>query len=151
MYSIQEVSERIKDQKDIPIGLLYNIATVLEVDASFVLFGKGSTQRIATAVYNGNGIEIERYEGYSFISLNADFVDRQLEPMIVTIDEGVTPELVKHTGQEFNYVLEGALRVIVGEKEFYLRAGDSLYFDATLPHAQVAMSKSAKFITVIQK
>lgn len=48
-------------------------------------------------------------------------------------------------------MLEGALRVIVGEREFYLRAGDSLYFDATLPHAQVAMSKSAKFITVIQK
>lgn len=180
MYSIQEVSERIKDlrnfndytvdefarklgitadeyaeyesgEKDIPIGLLYNIATVLEVDASFVLFGKGSTQRVATAVYNGKGMEIERYAGYSFVSLNADFVDRELEPMIVTIDEGVTPELVKHTGQEFNYVLEGALRVIVGEREYYLRAGDSLYFDATLPHAQVAMSKSAKFITVIQK
>lgn len=180
MYSIQEVSARIKDlrnfndytvedfakklgltadeyaeyesgEKDIPIGLLYNIATVLEVDASFILFGKGSTQRIATAVYNGNGIEIERYAGYSFISLNADFVDRQLEPMIVTIAEGVTPELVKHTGQEFNYVLEGQLRVMVGEREYYLRAGDSLYFNAELPHAQVAMTKAAKFITVIQK
>lgn len=180
MNSIQEVSERIKDlrnfndytveefakklgltpdeyaeyesgEKDIPIGLLYNIATVLEVDASYVLLGKSSTQRVATPVYNGHGVEIERYEGYSFVSLNADFVDRQLEPMIVTISEGVTPELVRHTGQEFNYVLEGALRVIVGEREYYLRAGDSLYFDATIPHAQVAMSKSAKFITVIQK
>lgn len=180
MYNIKEVSARIKDlrefsdysiedfaqkvgitpeeyaeyesgEKDIPIGLLYNISTVLEIDPTYVLFGKGATKRDATAVYGGNGISIQRYEGYSFISLNADFVDRELEPMIVTIEEGVTPELVKHTGQEFNYVLEGSLRVIVGEKEYYLRSGDSLYFDATLPHAQVAMEKFAKFITVIQR
>ena len=103
--------------KDIPIGLLYNIASTLDVDPTYMLFGKSSTKNAATAVYSGNGTEIERYDGYSFISLNADFINRNFEPMIVTIKEGVTPELVMHTGQEFNYVLSGALRVIVGEKE----------------------------------
>lgn len=180
MFNIKEVSNRIKDlrefsdysveefadklgitageyqeyengEKDIPIGLLYNIATELQIDASVLLFGKNSTRRDATVVYNGNGIAINRYEGYSFISLNADFVDRKLEPMIVTLEEGVKPELVQHTGQEFNYVLSGSLRVIVGEKEYYLRAGDSIYFDATLPHAQIAMKEEAKFLTVIEK
>ena len=63
--------------------------------------------------------------------------------MLVTIKEGVTPELVQHKGQEFNYVLEGSLRVIVGEKEYYLKTGDSIYFDATLPHAQIAMEKGS--------
>ena len=52
--------------------------------------------------------------------------------------------------QEFNFVLEGKLRVIVGDKEYFLRAGDSLYFNPAYPHAQVPMDgNTAKFLTVI--
>lgn len=137
--------------KDIPIGLLYNIATALQIDPSVILFGKNATKRSAAVVYAGKGRQIERYKGYSFVSLNSDFIDRELEPMLVTIEEGATPETVSHKGQEFNYVIKGSLRVIVGEKEYYLRTGDSIYFDATLPHAQIAMEAAAEFLTVIQK
>ncbi|MDD3946512.1 MAG: XRE family transcriptional regulator [Clostridia bacterium] len=137
--------------KDIPIGLLYNIASALQIDASVILFGKNATKKNAAVVYEGKGVEIERYQGYSFISLNSDFIAPELEPMLVTIKEGANPEPVQHKGQEFNYVLEGSLRVIVGEKEHYLKAGDSIYFDASLPHAQIAMEKQARFLTVIQK
>lgn len=146
-----EYAEYEKGERDIPIGLLYNIASALDIDASVILFGKNSNQTKVTVVCNGNGTEIKRYEGYSFISLNADFINRTLEPMLVTLKEGVKPELVQHKGQEFNYVLQGALRVIIGEKEYYLNVGDSIYFDATFPHAQVAMSKEARFLTVIEK
>lgn len=146
-----EYAEYESGEKDIPIGTLYNIATALEIDASVILFGTNSSEERAVVVYGGNGVEIKRYDGYSFRSLNANFVNRNKEPMLVTIEDGVKPELVCHKGQEFNYVLEGELRVMVGEKEYYLRAGDSIYFDAKLPHAQVAMAKSAKFLTVIEK
>jgi len=48
--------------------------------------------------------------------------------------------------------LEGLLRVVVGDEEFYLHKGDSLYFDPSLPHAQMAMGdKPARFITVINE
>ncbi|MBO5776517.1 MAG: cupin domain-containing protein [Clostridia bacterium] len=180
MYELKEISARIKDlrefsdysveefakkvgisaieyaeyenaEKDIPIGLLYNISSVLEIDPSVILFGKGATKRDATVVYAGKGGSVKRYDGYSFVSLNSDFIDPELEPMIVTIDEGVTPELVQHTGQEFNYVLKGSLRILHGEREYYLSAGDSIYFDASYPHAQVAMGGNAEFLTVIQK
>lgn len=147
----EEYAEYEDGKRDIPIGLLYNIASALEIDPGVILFGKGPEKKIAAVVYNGKGREIERYHGYSFVSLNSDFINSSLEPMLVTIKEGVSPEPVSHKGQEFNYVLKGSLRVIVGEKEFYLRAGDSIYFDASLPHAQTAMEKVAKFITVIEK
>ena len=137
--------------KDIPIGLLYNIAAALQIDPSVILFGKNATKKYAAVVLAGKGTEIERYAGYSFVSLNSDFIDRTMEPMLVTIKAGVSPEPVKHRGQEFNYVLKGSLRVIVGEKEHYLKTGDSIYFDATLPHAQIAMEEEAEFLTVIQK
>ncbi|HOB64784.1 MAG: helix-turn-helix transcriptional regulator [Clostridiales bacterium] len=149
--SAKEYEDYENGTKDIPIGLLYNIATALQIDPSVILFGQSPTKRYVSVVYAGKGTEIERFKGYSFLSLNSDFIDPNLEPMLVTIKEGVTPELVQHKGQEFNYVLEGSLRVIVGEKEYYLKTGDSIYFDATLPHAQIAMEKEARFLTVIQK
>ena len=123
-------------ERDIPIGILYNIAGVLEIDPSVILFGKGATKHDATVIYAGKGTSIERYEGYSFISLNADFIN---------------PELVRHSGQELNYVLKGKLLLMLGDKEYYLRAGDSVYFNASLPHAQVPMGGDAEFLTVIQK
>lgn len=147
----QEYCEYESGARDIPIGLLYNISAALQIDPSVILFGKNATKKEAAVVYDGNGTVIERYDGYSFVSLNSDFMDRSIEPMLVTIKDGVKPELVKHKGQEFNYVLSGALRVIVGEREYYLRAGDSIYFDASLAHAQIAMDTEAKFLTVIEK
>lgn len=149
--SEDEYSDYEEGGKDIPIGLLYNIASALMIDPGVILFGKSPDKSNASVVYNGKGTAIERYKGYSFVSLNADFIDSRMEPMLVTIKEGVNPELVQHKGQEFNYVIKGALRVIVGEREYYLRAGDSIYFDATIPHAQIAMDKLAKFLTVIEK
>ena len=138
-------------EKDLPIGLLYNIASALDLDASIILFGKSSTSKVATVVSKGKGTKIERYPGYDFVSLASDYIDRDLEPMLVTIKAGINPECVQHSGQEFNYVLKGSLRVIIENKEYYLHNGDSIYFDATKPHAQVAISDVAKFLTIIQK
>lgn len=159
-YSIEEFSEKLQISvseyidyengvKDIPIGTFYNIAAALYIDPTVLLTGKMSTKTEVAVVYEGKGMQLERYSGYSFVSLANDFLDRKMEPMIVELNKGIVPELVIHTGQEFNYVLEGDLRVIVGTKEYYLRAGDSIYFNPSIPHAQVAMTEKAKFLTVI--
>ena len=48
-------------------------------------------------------------------------------------------ELVRHSGEEYIYVVEGA---IVAHTEFYdpveLRAGESIYIDSTMGHAYIA-------------
>ena len=55
-----------------------------------------------------------------------------------------------HPGQEFNYVLKGTLMIVIDGKEFVLNAGDSLYFDASLPHGMKAMeSEPAEFLAII--
>ena len=48
-----------------------------------------------------------------------------------------------------NYVIEGAIKVIVGDKEFTLEAGDSIYFNPEKPHGQRAVTETAKFLTII--
>ncbi|MCL2630841.1 MAG: cupin domain-containing protein [Firmicutes bacterium] len=138
-------------KKDFSIGLFYSIAHALMLEPGVLLSGKEANITTATVVYNGKGKEVERAEGYSFVSLNSDFADSRFQPMLVTIKAGGTPELVKHAGHEFNYVVKGSLRIVIGEKkEFYLKEGDSIYFDASQPHAQIAMSDEAKFLTIIE-
>ena len=40
-----------------------------------------------------------------------------------------------HPGVEFIYTLQGTLSVHIGDQEHALPPGDSMYFDATVPHA----------------
>ena len=145
----QEYEEYESGARDLPIGTLYNIAAVLKIDANVLLTGKMSNDTEATVVYEGKGLKVERYEGYNFTSLANEFIDRLMEPMIVELKSGIIPELVVHKGQEFNYVLKGSIRVLLGNKEYCLKEGDSIYFNPLIPHAQVSITDSATFLTVI--
>lgn len=137
-------------EDEIPIWLIYKFAAMVDIEPAYITTGKVPTKKNANVVYAGKGDKIQRYPGYSFTALASEFENKIMKPMLVNIAPSDSPELVCHGGQEFNYVLEGMLRVIVGQEEFYLRAGDSLYFDPSLPHAQLAMGdKEAKFLTII--
>ncbi len=144
-----EYAEYESGKKDIPIGTFYNIAAALDMDPTMLLTGSFSTKSDCDVVYDGNGTRVERYSGYSFVSLANKFIGRKMEPMLVELEPDIEPDSVTHSGQEFNYVLEGSLRVILGAKEYYLKAGDSIYFNPRIPHAQIAMGGKAKFLTVI--
>ena len=72
--------------------------------------------------------------------------------MLVTISpKDGKPELVSHSGQEFNYVISGKIAVVIGDKTIFLSEGDSIYFDPTLRHGQYAVDGEARFLTVIDK
>lgn len=43
-------------------------------------------------------------------------------------------EVYEHTGQEFIFCLEGELTYFVGDQEYHLKVGDSLIFQARIPH-----------------
>jgi DNA-binding transcriptional MerR regulator/quercetin dioxygenase-like cupin family protein len=61
----------------------------------------------------------------------------QLEPQLFVLAPGATSEgAYAHAGEEFLYLLSGALTVWVGDDETYqlTRAGDALSFPSTLPH-----------------
>jgi len=74
--------------------------------------------------------------GYSYESLGYDKKDRHMEPFIVTLE----PATVKasktsvHEGEEFIFVLEGEMEVVLGNHTDVLYPGDSIYYDSTIPH-----------------
>ena len=43
--------------------------------------------------------------------------------------------MTNHPGQEFCYLNEGAIEIILDEKTYVLKTGDSFYFNSSIPHS----------------
>jgi transcriptional regulator with XRE-family HTH domain len=139
-------------EEDIPISVLYTIATHLGTDVTVLLTGEEARMDSAAVCRKDRGVQIERYPGYEFSSLAYNFRRRTMEPLLVSLDSSKPQAaLVSHSGQEFNFVTEGQVKVTVVKTEHILCAGDSIYFDARLPHGQCAVNGKAQFITIIQE
>ena len=73
------------------------------------------------------------------------------EPLILTLnkrsDSGQIP--IVHTGREFVYCLEGSVRYEVDGREYLLEPGDSLVFEAYLPHRWTNSDKSRSRVLLV--
>lgn len=74
----------------------------------------------------------------------------EMEPIIVTLDaEGETYPDNPHEGEEFGYVLEGKITVVVGKKEYVAKTGESFYILPNKPHyLKNTCSKEAKVMWI---
>jgi len=69
-------------------------------------------------------------------SLGKDLCGEKVQPFVVTLEPGMGSgerDLV-HTGYEFVYCLKGIIHYLVSDEEYKLNVGDSLLFEAHLPH-----------------
>jgi transcriptional regulator with XRE-family HTH domain len=74
---------------------------------------------------------------FRFESLDFRAVERKLNAYYAEF-EALAPQKAKphqHEGVEFLYLLAGTLSLAVGDEEHVLKEGDSIYFDATVPHS----------------
>jgi transcriptional regulator with XRE-family HTH domain len=138
---------------DIPVGFLFKIAQKFKIELTVLLGGDDPKLHMYCVTRKDNGLQIERRKQYKYESLAHSFVNKKAEPFIVTIEptnETVPGEFNSHPGQELNYVLEGSVKVFIGEHEIILNVGDSVYFDSGCKHAMIALNnKRVKFLAVI--
>lgn len=148
----EEYADYESGRQKIPVSALYAVASAFGVDPTVLMTGEQPRMDTYTITRKGKGISVERYKEYTFSALAYNFINRFMDPMIVELlPKDSPPELVTHRGQEFNYVLEGTVVVILGHNRFSLNEGDSVYFDPNIPHGQMASGGPAKFLTVIME
>ena len=70
---------------------------------------------------------------YRFLS--GDFPDRQFEFLIGGMSPGRRSSTSSHEGEEFGHVLEGRVRLPIGEEPYNLGPGDSCHLLSTTYHA----------------
>lgn len=75
---------------------------------------------------------------------------RIMQPTLISINgRRARFELSQHAGEQFIYMMEGETNYICGNREFTLRPGDCLYFNARLPHGpKVKRSQNARYLAV---
>lgn len=148
-----EVYRRYESSEgDIPIGFLYKFANYFNVQLTTILTGEEPKLHMYSLVRDGKGLKIERRKAYEYRNLAYNFLNKKAEPFLVTVPATEEEEisLSSHPGQEFNYVLEGSLKIEIGGHEIILNPGDSLYFDSSYRHGMKALNdQEAKFLAII--
>ena len=91
--------------------------------------------------------------GYYYENLALEKKGKNMEPFIVTVgfDHPVNIQTdFCHQGEEFLYVLEGTMEFFFKGQSYVLEQGDSVYFDADVPHSGKSVGdKEAKLLIVI--
>jgi transcriptional regulator with XRE-family HTH domain len=140
-------------KKDIPASILFEIAHKLEVDMGLLLTGEETRMHIFSVTRKGKGVEVGRRKQYKYENLSEKFIHKKAEPFIVTVepkDEQSKPSTNTHPGQEFNYMLEGTLKIYIHDNEIILNEGDSIFFDSSYEHAMEALeNKPARFLAIV--
>ncbi len=153
--SLEEYMAYENGERDFSFGVLYNIAKVFNVDLTVLMTGDVPKLSNATLTRKGQGFKFNRNEAYGYQHLAYTFRNKKAEPFLVTVEydpdkEDPTPNT--HEGQEFDYVVEGTLVIMVNGHEYVLNEGDSLYYDSSYPHAMWAKDcKYAKFLAIVMQ
>ena len=152
--SLEEYEAYETGTRDFSFSHLFNIAEALGVDISDLLTGESPKLHGYVLTRAGQGLKFNRREQYVYHHLAYNFRDKLAEPFIVTVTEdapGTEKQAHSHEGQEFDYVLDGKLKIVLGGNELFLQAGDSIYYDSALPHAMFALEGDCRFIAVVVK
>ena len=138
---------------DIPISILFHLSDEFHVELTALLTGKEPKLQRYSLVRKGKGLDVERRKAYRYHNLAYNFINKKAEPFLVTVEplpEDSPIPSNSHPGQEFNYVLEGSLKITLNQHVIVLNEGDSLYFDSSIPHGMQALNnKTAKFLAII--
>jgi quercetin dioxygenase-like cupin family protein len=86
---------------------------------------------------------------YTYKSLAPEVKGRHMEALLVQLEENPEGELSVHDGEEFIYVLEGMVRMQIGDDRFELAPGDSVYYLSTTPHLIAAQTGQATIVAVL--
>lgn len=133
---------------------LYTLSKVLEVDITAFFDANATPLRsaIRSVTRKGEGQQIST-ENFVTTVFGADLANKKMHPALNIIDKQTLDEidgLTAHPGEEFLYVLHG--RLILHSQHYaplYLEAGDSIYFDGSMPHAYLSAAQTPAEILVI--
>ncbi len=86
---------------------------------------------------------------YTYKSLAPDVKGRDMESLIVQLEEDPEKEISVHEWEEFIFVLSGEVVLEFGDDKYELEPGDSAYYLSTTAHHIAAKKDKATIIAVL--
>jgi transcriptional regulator with XRE-family HTH domain len=157
----EEQIMRIEGNEDFPsLAPLIKIARVLGVrlgtflddqqELGPVISRKESLTREEGIGFTNNAMTKHKYMSYH--SLSTDKSGRHMEPFIIDVKPAKDADFIfsTHEGEEFIFVIEGAIEINYGKSTYNLNEGDSIYYDSIVAHhVHAGNDKPAKILGVI--
>ena len=134
-----------KGDSDLNFTFIYRCANALNVNVTEIIEGYSPKLKGYTLTRHGNGQKISQAHGMTYFNLAYAFQNRIAEPLYVRSayseeNENKEIELTTHAGQECDIVVDGYLKVQIGDHQEVLGPGDSIYYDSDTPHGMIAVN-----------
>ena len=140
---------------DIPFSFIHKCALIFDVEMTELLEGSTAKLSTYTVTKKGEGQKTAKEDGIDISNLAPKFKDKLAEPYYVTYEYNASQQnkpihLTTHSGQEFDLVLSGQLKVQIGNHVEVLSEGDSIYYNSSTPHGMIAIGgKDCTFVAVV--
>jgi electron transfer flavoprotein alpha subunit len=134
-----EFIERLENEEfSPPVSFLLRLAKALNIDPSTFL------RKEEKDIIRGQRSTAftKRTQNYSYQTLTPGAENDHLRAFMVTIESQQThkPVEYKHEGEEFIYVMEGELELVLGGTPHHLKTGESIHFNSEIPHKLKSLS-----------
>ena len=153
--SVEEYVAYEAGELDFPFSFIHKCALAFDIGITDLLEGRSAHLSSYTVTRKGEGQETAKEAGISIMSVAPLFRRKIAEPYRVRYEydpalQNKPIHLTKHDGQEFDFVLEGKLKVQVGSNIEYLEAGDCIYYNSSTPHGMIAVDgQDCLFMAVV--
>ena len=154
-YSPEEMAERTNlslteylgyesAQVDLPFTFIHKCALTFNVGITDLMEGRSASLSSYTITRKGDGQTTAKEKGIEIKNMAPFFRDKLAEPYWVTYEYDAAQQagpmhMATHSGQEFDLILSGKLKVQIGQNSEILSEGDSIYYDSSTPHGMVAV------------
>ena len=153
--SVAEYNNYEAGKLDFPFTFIHKCSQVFGIGITDLLEGVSAHLSSYTVTRKGMGQPTAKESGIEIQNL-APFFDKKIaEPYWVRYSYDPTLQdkpihLTKHSGQEFDLVLSGKLKVQIGEHTELLNEGDSIYYNSSTPHGMIAVDgKDCLFAAIV--
>ena len=140
---------------DLPFTFIHKCAQTFRIGISDLLEGQSARLSSYTVTRKGHLMDPITEDGIQITNMAPMFRNKIAEPYFVKYEysselQNKPIHTTSHSGQEFDYVMEGRLKVQVGENVEYLSEGDSIFYNSSTPHGMIAVDgRSCTFLAFI--
>ena len=132
---------------DLPFTFLHKCAKAFGVEITVLLEGHSARLSGYTVTRRGKGLVTASEEGITIQDMAPMFRKKLATPYWVTYQyseelQNKPIHTTTHSGQEFNLVIKGSMRIKIGDHEEVLHEGDSVFYKSSTPHGMIAVEGS---------
>ena len=129
---------------DLPFSFIHKCAKVFGLELTDLLEGHSAKLSGYNVTRKGKGLVTASEDGITIQDMAPMFRKKLATPYWVTYQYSAELQdqpihTATHTGQEFDMVIKGAMRIKVGDHEEVLREGDSIFYKSSTPHGMIAI------------